>query len=151
MSNFFDRTMRRYNDALIFILANLPMWLGPRQEPRRRPCRRAKYADRATGAARHGKPRSASRSFASKPPSGPARTARGHGLWHRCAGAEAARGSQDGASSSQKMRRRSLSQLSSSASNPIAGAMSGIVRIPHCSAASIACARCGSRFFFPPI
>jgi len=36
--------MRRYNDALIFILANLPMWLGPRQEPRRRPCRRAKYA-----------------------------------------------------------------------------------------------------------
>ncbi len=44
--------MRRYNDTLIFILANLLGWLGPRQEPRRRPCRRAKCAGLAAGATR---------------------------------------------------------------------------------------------------
>src|SRR4029077_13714521 len=44
--------MRRYNDGLIFILANLLGSPGPRREPRRRPCRRAKCADPAAGVTR---------------------------------------------------------------------------------------------------
>src|ERR1700731_3510985 len=79
--------MRRYNDGLIFILANLPGSPGPRREPRRRPCRRAKCADPAAGA---------TRKTSQEAPRVPGRRNRLRGrskrralaaLWHRRAGA----------------------------------------------------------------
>src|SRR5215468_5756048 len=91
--------------------------------------------------------RSAARSSGAKPPSGPTSTASGGACpWRVCrACASAATGSFTSAVSSQNTSRRSGSSSAIIRSRLSGARISGSVRMPHCSAASIAFARMRSR------